>query len=163
MDATTADRKKELSPFTLAVVGVILVVAVALRVRDAWSDRKLVMAEVTIRGRAFTVEVADTPSKLEKGLGDRDAIAADRGMYFPFTSAQKWVFWMKGMRFPIDIVWIRDGKIVDVAADVPPPTVMPLETYTPIEPADAVLELKAGTVREADMRVGDEVQIRALP
>jgi len=151
---------KKASPAVLAVLGAVVLFAVVLRVKDAFDLRHTVSAEAVLKGHVFSIEVANTPTKRELGLGERDSLPADHGMYFPFEIAQKWVFWMKGMRFPIDIVWIRDGKVVDIHRSVPPPKVLPLETYSPIEPADAVLELNAGVTADIGLEPGDEVVLR---
>ena len=150
-------------PFAALLVGCIVVVAIGLRLRDAWNAKRPVLAEIELRGKTFIVEVADTEAKKERGLGKRDALEPDRGMYFPFASSNRWIFWMKDMRFPTDIVWIQDGKIVDIDASVPVSKSENLETYSPVEPADAVLELNAGTVQAIGANAGDELIIKALP
>ncbi|WKZ29155.1 MAG: DUF192 domain-containing protein [Patescibacteria group bacterium] len=150
-------------PLVAILAGLIVVVALGLRARDAWVARTPVLAELTLRDKTFIVEIADTDAKKERGLGKRDALASDRGMYFPFPSANFWIFWMKDMRFPIDIVWIRDGVVVDIDASVPVPTGEELETYSPIEPADAVLELNAGVAAELGVVSGDSITLKALP
>jgi uncharacterized membrane protein (UPF0127 family) len=160
MEAQTNSVKK--IPVAAILVGLIIVTALGLRARGMWVARRLVLAEVTLRDKTFTVEVADTEAKKERGLGGRDALAADRGMYFPFATANHWVFWMKDMRFPIDILWIRDGVIVDIDASVPVPTSENLETYSPIEQADTVLELNAGVAAELGVKTGDVLTLRAL-
>jgi uncharacterized membrane protein (UPF0127 family) len=153
--------QKKLSPITLAVIVLTLLFAVGLRVHQALALRKVIWAELAVRGKTFQVEVADTPAKLEKGLGERDGLPRDHGMYFPFAEAKHWVFWMKGMRFPIDIVWIRDGKVVDITPDVQVDQGLPLKTYSPVEPADAVLELDAGVAREIGLQDGDALTLTA--
>jgi len=137
-----------------------LLFAIGLRIKEALELRAPLVAEATLRGRTFQIEVADTPAKRELGLGERDGLPEGHGMYFPFGASQRWVFWMKGMRFPIDIVWISEGKVVGIEHSVPPPTTFPLDTFRPIEPADAVLELNAGAAREIGLEPGDEVVIR---
>jgi len=144
----------------MAICALVLVFALGLRVKQAVELRTPVVAEATLRGRAFRIEVADTDAKRELGLGERDSLPADQGMYFPFKASQRWVFWMKGMRFPIDIVWIQEGKVVDIHHDIQPPTALPLETYSPVAPADAVLELNAGTAEDIGLIPGDEVILR---
>ena len=155
------EPQKKAPTAVVAVCGIVLLFAIGLRIRDAIQLRHPVMAEATLRGRTFTIEVADTPAKRELGLGERDALPADQGMYFPFGASQRWVFWMKGMRFPIDIIWIQDGKVVDIAESVPVPDGLPLQTYAPSGPAEAVLELNAGVAREIGLQPGDDVLLRA--
>lgn len=156
-DTTSVPRAFGGSPLMLGLAVVVLIVSGILGLQQLLAARKPVYAEATIKGRTFTLEVADTSAKREKGLGDRDSLSADHGMYFPFSVAQYWTFWMKGMRFPIDIVWIQDGKVVDIDADVPTPQIAPLETYSPAAPADAVLELNAGVAEEIGLQAGDAI------
>ena len=74
-------------------------------------------------------------------------------------------FWMKGMRFAIDIVWIDDGRVVDVTADVPPPrgSNAALPTYSPDRPANRALEVRAGWAARHGVTRGAPVRVRAAP
>lgn len=155
----TEPTTKKTSPFTLAIIGAILLLAVGLRIHQAWSLRQVVMTDINVGGTVFKAEVADSEAKRELGLGKRDSLPADHAMYFSFPAANYWVFWMKDMRFPIDIVWIADGKVVDVSANAQPPKGFPLETFSPVAPADAVLELNAGTAKAKGIVPGSPVQL----
>jgi uncharacterized membrane protein (UPF0127 family) len=66
---------------------------------------------------------------------------------------------MKGMRFPIDIIWINDNKIVDISKNVPVSTNSILFTYAPKEPVNQVLELNAGVSNRYNFQIGDSVTI----
>src|SRR5687768_16516063 len=133
--AKPAAPEKKASPAFLAVCALVVVFAIGLRIKSAIDFRNPVMTEATLRGRTFQIEVADNVAKRDKGLGERDSLPEDHGMYCPFDAAHRWVFWMKGMRFPIDIIWIRDGRIVDIEHSVPPPKGLPLDTFSPVEAA----------------------------
>lgn len=115
--------------------------------------------QVTIRGRHIPVELALTPAEQARGLSNRDALAPGTGMIFPYARPEIQAFWMAGMRFDIDIVWIRDGRIVHLESDVPHDVPGPLPVYRPSEPADLVLEVAAGTARRLGWRPGDAVQV----
>ena len=108
-----------------------------------------------INNHVFVVELAITEAEKEKGLGYRDNLAPDHGMLFPYDHAEKYSYWMKGMRFPLDIIWIRDGKIVDITKNVPVATTLVLPVYSPKEPVNQVLELNAGTSDRDGIKVGD--------
>lgn len=107
------------------------------------------------------VELAVSAMARMRGLSYRDALPEGRGMWFVFGNAQRHAFWMQGMRFPIDIIWLRDGVIVDISAEVPPPrgAVDALQTYRPTVPANEVLEVPAGFAARSQMTVGDRVVI----
>ena len=117
---------------------------------DAW---------VEIGSKRVAVELADTPAKQSKGLGYRDRLAWDHGMYFPYERPAFYSFWMRGMRFSIDIIWIRKGRIVDLHADVPfePGTNGP--TVRPRELVDGVLEVPAGYAAAQGWKIGDRVRL----
>jgi len=145
-------------------------VAVALIAGGAFAYAELVGlglgpgdAWVEIRGQRVAVDVADTPAKKALGLGGRDGLAPDTGMVFPYARPDYHAFWMKGMNFDIDILWIRDGRIVDIRHRVPYPRDGRLPSYSPKAPADLVLEVDAGYARAHGWRIGDRVTVRLGP
>jgi hypothetical protein len=114
-------------------------------------------ARVTIGLHVIDAEVADTPARKQRGLSGRASLADGEGMLFPYAEPGLHGFWMPDMHFDIDILWIRAGRIVDVAADVSKDD--PRAVHRPREPADLVLELPAGTAQRRGFRVGDAVQV----
>lgn len=106
-------------------------------------------------------EVADTPDKRGKGLGNRESIASDSGMLFIFESSKKYQFWMKGLKFPLDFIFIRDGKVVDLLRNIDPPTSgqddSALPVYEPVVPIDMTLEVNKGFIDAHNIRIGDTV------
>jgi uncharacterized membrane protein (UPF0127 family) len=107
------------------------------------------------------VEVAADEASRERGLSGRDALAPDAGMLFVLAGDRP-AFWMRGMRFPLDIVWIDGRRVVDVTANVPPPTAAAgtLPTYSPRRPANRALEVNAGWAARHGVRRGDAVRVR---
>lgn len=112
-----------------------------------------------IRDQRLLVEVAKTAAQKIRGLGKRDSLAPNCGMLFPYAKADYYAFWMKGMRFDLDILWIRDHRIVDIRAHVPAPRGTPLIQYRPRVPADHVLEVEAGYAERHGWAIGDLVTI----
>jgi len=148
--------------WALAVGAIVLIAALGLRLHQYWQDRREVAVEVTVGAAKYVAEVADTDRKKELGLGERDSLAVGTAMYFPMSSTEFWVFWMKGMRFPIDIVWISEGKIVDISRRAPAPrSGEEPATFSPASPADAILEVNAGEAEKYGWKRGDEVMIKA--
>jgi len=113
---------------------------------------------VEIHGKRTTVEIAYTPEEQAKGLGERDDLAWGHGMYFPYDRPGFYSFWMKGMRFSIDIVWLRDGRIIDLDPNVPFERGSNGPTLRPSELTDAVLEVPAGYALAQGWRIGDRVK-----
>ncbi len=86
----------------------------------------------------------------------------DEGMLFIFPSEGQHSFWMGGMLFPLDFIWISsDRTVVDITVDVPSPEPgVPdgeLPRYRPDQAVLYVLEVNAGVVREAGVQIGDTV------
>lgn len=87
-------------------------------------------AELVPRNRPLTVTVGDTPvlvevanndTERELGLGQRAGLLPDTGMLFVFDGPpQIRNFWMGGMRFCLDIVWLQDGAISGAAESTCP-------------------------------------------
>jgi uncharacterized membrane protein (UPF0127 family) len=113
---------------------------------------------VTFPGGELDVELADTPDERALGLGGRDALAVDAGMLFDLGSTRVPSFSMRGMRFPLDMIWIaEDGEIVAVTADVPHEPGAPdseLRRYSPPEAVRYVLEVNAGTAARLGLAPG---------
>lgn len=112
---------------------------------------------VVVDGHPVQVEVVRTPEARARGLSGRPSLARGRGMLFLFDHADRHAFWMPDMHFDIDIVWIRDGRIVDITHRVPHEVEGPLPLYRPREPAKVVLEVAAGTAEELGWEIGDPV------
>ena len=118
-------------------------------------------ALVRVGDVAVQAEIAADEASRQRGLSGRDRLAADAGMLFLLPDDSP-AFWMKDMRFPIDIVWMRDGRVVDVTSDVPPPPGpdAPLPTYSPRRPANRALEVNAGWAERHGVERGDPIEVR---
>ena len=143
-----------------AVLGFLLLLPLALCL--LWTSDVLALqgGNVVIDGRVtMTVEVARTAQEQARGLGGRSSLPKGEGMLFPFSAAEHRTFWMNGMLIPLDILWIREGKIVAIDANVPPPRSH--ETTAVVSHvADLVLEVPAGFAQEMGISGGQAVHVR---
>lgn len=115
---------------------------------------------VEVRGVLFSADVADTDFSRMLGLSGRSGLGDREGMLFLFEKAALHGFWMKDMRFPIDIIWIQGGRVIGVEENVAPePGKSPwsLRVYYPPAVVETVLEVPAGTVGRHGIGVGDAV------
>ena len=122
---------------------------------------------ITIGDTTFGAEIADTPELRSKGLGERDSLPEQTGMLFVFPNGQASSFWMFGMRFPLDFVWIgEDCTIADLTENVqhyPPDTPSSeLEIINPASPAAYTFEINAGEVAQFGIERGDSVQFHNI-
>jgi uncharacterized protein len=111
---------------------------------------------VEIDGHKFSVELALTSQKQSLGLGGRKSIKDNQGMLFDFKREGEWSFWMKDMRFDLDIIWIENKKIVYISRntkyDYP-------GIISPKVKADKALEIKAGLSDKYGFKEGDQIKI----
>ena len=112
------------------------------------------IVSVNINNHTLHVETVLSDEKLRKGLGGRGGMCVSCGMLFEFPKAGKYSFWMKDMRFPLDLVWILQGRVVHIEKNVQPDFIGIL---TPPGLADRVLELNAGSVDKFGIKIGDIV------
>ncbi|QSJ16364.1 DUF192 domain-containing protein [Nostoc sp. UHCC 0702] len=110
-------------------------------------------------GTTIQLEVARTPEQQAKGLMYRPALPDNRGMVFPFPSAQPIRFWMKNVPVPLDMVFLQNGVVKYVEASAPPCAKEPCPNYGPDVPIDTVIELRAGRAAELKLQKGDRVKI----
>ena len=109
----------------------------------------------------FQVEIADTIEKHATGLSGRNELEKGRGMLFVFDQPTIPRFWMKGMKFPLDIVWISNGEVIGLEENLPPDHTLSPATYSPPKPVDMVLEINAGASEESKINVGDKTVLES--
>jgi uncharacterized membrane protein (UPF0127 family) len=115
---------------------------------------------VTIKQYKLSVQLAATPEQREAGLAGMEHISDTEGMMFIFSEPRRIGFWMKGVKFPLDILWLNKGKIIAISDNIP---IEPgkkeneLPVYYPPSEADRVIEVNAGWAFRHDVMVGDSV------
>ena len=121
-------------------------------------------ALVTVGGVNLITSLATTPDAQSKGLAIRDSLNENEGMLFIFETPQKYSFWMKDMKFPIDIIWInQDGKIVHIEKNLPPCVfLLPCPSYAPKDDSLYVLEVVSNFTNKFNINVGDPVDSKVI-
>ena len=120
-----------------------------------------ISAQMEVGGAAIALEVAQTEAQQAMGLMYRTSLADDRGMLFPFDPPRPVGFWMKNTLIPLDMVFLRAGKVVAIA-NATPCTADPCPTYDSGSPVDGVVELRSGRAKQLGLKVGDRVNLRFL-
>ena len=109
------------------------------------------------------VNFANTDEERQKGLSGRDNLAEKEGLLFVFDKDSNPGFWMKDMLIPIDIIWINDGKIIQIDKNVPPPplgtSLTDLAIYRASIGIDYVLEVNSGFSEKNGLKVGDNISL----
>lgn len=145
--------KKNISSLFLVVILAIFVLFLVNNSRHG--DGNFVNVEI---GKTnLRMELADNQLSRVTGLSYRDSIGSD-GMLFVFTeSSAENCFWMKDMKFSIDMVWLSSDKtVLSIDREVSPETFP--NTFCPVSPAKYGIEINAGTAQNYGFEIGKQVK-----
>ncbi len=107
--------------------------------------------------KCLKLEQVSSPRALRQGLSGRISMPVDQGMLFVFDRSSRYCFWMKDMRFPIDIIWLStDKKVLHLEENVEPKTYP--NNFCPGQAAQYVIEVNSGVARKAKIEEGKQLQ-----
>lgn len=142
-----------LSFFVIFLAVIVALVAVPRKAEEAKNPNPLCLK---IAQKCFDLEIADEARVQAKGLSDRDSLAEDKGMLFAFDRAEEQCFWMKDMRFNLDMIWLNEEKtVIKTMQDVSP------DTYPDqfcADNAKYVLEFTSGFADKYGLKPGTKLQ-----
>jgi uncharacterized protein len=107
------------------------------------------LGKVTVKA-----ETVQTPERLYLGLSYRTELPEGRGMLFLMPEMEVQTFCMRGMRLPLDFIWISEGRVAGVTRNVP--ATFPGELISPA-PVTQVLEVPGGFADRHGIKTGDPV------
>lgn len=106
----------------------------------------------------FDAYIANTAPFRAKGLMGIDELPKETGMLFIFETNKIPMFWMKGTRIALDILFInQDNVIVHTVKNAQPCADDDCPTYAPPYPIAMVLEINGGMANELGIYIGDRV------
>lgn len=135
----------------------MLVILILAGIGLRFFEYRFSSARVSLKDEPLNVLVAKTPKQWYRGLGQRETLGNYAGMLFLFPFADQHIIVMRDMHFSIDIVWLLNGKVVDIAPEVP---IEPQDRpYIPRQENNTVLELPAGWTKAHDLKIGDTLKV----
>lgn len=122
--------------------------------------------KIQIGSQNIIAYVAFSEEEKRKGLSGKSGLGENEGMLFVFEKPGKYGFWMKDMLFPIDIVWIKNKKVVGWEENILPPSPQTKESelkiYYPPQDVDLVLELPAKKSSSLNLKEGMDIFIKPI-
>jgi hypothetical protein len=110
--------------------------------------------QVCLNKTTLNATLATNPREWQKGLMYRASLPMDQAMLFIFPEERTPGFWMKNMRFPLDIIWIdKHKKIIDIDTDVPI-CENNCPALSPVSAVLYVLEVNAGFCVKNGIQIG---------
>lgn len=115
---------------------------------------------VRINDVSIPVELATSTEAVTKGLSGRPSLDEDAGMLFVFDFPYRYRFWMPEMNFPLDMIWIENGRVADITENATN-NFDPLAPvfYQPNVPVHYVLEVNAGFAKKHNLKIDDQVTL----
>ncbi len=138
----------------LALAGASQIIAYVPQPRSLCQDAMLTITSPN--QTKIVAEIVDTPDKRERGLSQRTSLDSNHGMLFLFPITDIYPFWMKDTLIPLDIIWLKDHKVVEIAS-LQPPDSTTIPQYVPKQSADAVLEINQGLAEQFQIQLGSEL------
>lgn len=138
------------------VLAIALPLFIALLVLSRPAVKKVAM--VRINDKSIKAELAMTNAERYQGLSERKNLCADCGMLFLFPTSLDLDFVMRNMDFPLDIIFINQGRIIKIAENLAPEGGDPKKVYASDGPADQVLEVNGGFASRNGIKIGDHIQ-----
>lgn len=109
------------------------------------------------------LETAETLKEKRTGLMYREKLAPNTGMVFLYDDYYEQSFWMKNVKIPLDIIFLRDKKIVKIYHKVKP---CKEGYYCPIYysgcPVNKVIELNGGFCQKHDIKESQELNLKKI-
>lgn len=140
-----------------AVVGIIILAVLLNYVfNEVFSARGNFIKRVYVRDALVKAEIVKSKEKIEQGLAGRKKLADGRGMMFEMPQNREQHFWMKGVLFPIDIIWIQNGKVTGCEKNISP---QDERIFASPGSASFILEVPEGFCDQHGVEVNDEVKM----
>ncbi|OGH20692.1 MAG: hypothetical protein A3D74_05315 [Candidatus Levybacteria bacterium RIFCSPHIGHO2_02_FULL_37_13] len=146
----------------LTLISILIVTSIAfISLKYLENNNNSKIPTAIINNHTFKLDLAKTQQEKAIGLSKKDMLEKNAGMLFMFEKPSNLSFWMKDMKFPIDIIFIKNNRIVTIHKNVMPPgnSNDMLPTYSSKQPADTVLEINAGLSEKYNFKENDLVRL----
>jgi uncharacterized protein len=124
--------------------------------------RACLEAPQAIRPVCIALEVPRSDRQYAMGLQRRGPLPPLQGMWFGYQPPAVARFWMHQTPEPLDMLFVRAGKVIQVVAPAAPCMRLPCRSYGPDEVVDGVLEIGAGQAAALGIGVGTALRIESL-
>jgi hypothetical protein len=130
-------------------------------------DNIYLHAKVVVNGFDVMADIALTSEQQTKGLDVKNNLTENQGMLFVFQQPYRYGFWMTGMKFPIDIIWLDSNGVVthiehSLKPCPPASSNLACPVYFPEKDSQYVLETVAGFSMKHNVRLGTHVSFELI-
>jgi uncharacterized membrane protein (UPF0127 family) len=128
------------------------------------TNDKSLQAKITVNSFQLTADLAINNDQQSKGLSVKNTLKENEGMLFVFKQPSRQGFWMKDMKFPIDIIWLdANSTVVHIENNLKPcVSVFSCHVYVPDKNSLYVLETTAGFSQRHNVKIGTHVDLTLI-
>ena len=108
--------------------------------------------------RCLPLRIARGIEEMRRGMMFKDSMNYAMAFMYPDVAPRS--MWMKNVKIPLDMIFCRKGKIVQIQSDVPGCKPISDDSECPsVEsvPSDLVLEIPGGWANKIGLQIGDAV------
>ena len=136
------------------ILAFIIILALPAVLLSYWQEDK--NSKICFKNNCYFAEIVRTQAEKEKGLMYRKNLDKKQGMLFINNEEKIYPFWMKNMRFPLDIIWLDNNlEVVFVAKNAQPCGEGECNNIIPNKPARYILEINSGEADRIGLKQGD--------
>ena len=138
---------------------IIALVILAVAFLIAYNNFNKKVETICFKEKCFQAEVVSNGQARQRGLMGRESLDQEKGMLFVFDKEDKYSFWMKDTKIPLDLIWMdKNYNIVDIQT-LSQCTNDPCPTFAPTANAQFVLEINSGISAKFGIEIGDKAKL----
>lgn len=141
------------------IIILLLVIIFTLSYQNKTTQDSQGFKELTVivnESLTLKTDVSSTSNERTIGLSKYDSLKENQAMLFVFEEKGFYSFWMRDMKFPIDIIWLNENKEIVSIRENADPSEYP-QSYYPEAEALYVLETVAGFVTKNQLEKGQQL------
>ena len=136
-------------------------------IKSFLGDNIYLHAKVVVNGFDVMADIALTSEQQTKGLDVKNNLTENQGMLFVFQQPYRYGFWMIGMKFPIDIIWLDSNGVVthiehSLKPCPPASSNLACPLYFPEKDSQYVLETVAGFSMKHNVGLGTHMSFELI-
>lgn len=113
-------------------------------------------------GQRVFLEAAKSERDKIRGLAKRDHLLPNTGMVFFYESNIEQAFWMKNVRFPLDIIFLKDGTVTKIYKNKQPCDTDICKVYPSKGIVNQVIEVPGGFCSKHKIKKKSIIRVKEL-
>jgi uncharacterized membrane protein (UPF0127 family) len=144
------------NPVYFLFVVFVFVIAFGFWQKQRTSNDFQAKSEIKINSQKIKIQIAENFEDRYKGLSGVEKLPSKNGMLFLYDELSYCYHVMRGMKFDLDFVFLKNQKVVHLRKEIP------FEFEGVIQSkflCNQVLEINSGEIEKLDIKIGDKIEV----